>query len=1053
MRTSILAGVSALALTAFPAFAQTTEAAAPVAPTTKVAAADAADDDAEMMIVTGSRIARAALDSAVPVTTLTRQELSINGEVNIGDQLSQLPSFRVSFGTQNSGGFIGTAGLNILDLRGQGTGRTLVLQNGRRHVTSQPGTSTVDTATIPNALVERVDVVTGANSAVYGSDAVAGVVNFILKKDFEGVALDGQAGVSSRGDRPTYFLSGTVGKNFNDGRGNIAVNAEFSKQDQLLFNQRDDFSGAFSGRSIFQLTQDTSISGPNRTPEPAAGDGIFDTTFTRGIKNIGISTGGAITSACPAPTPTNAARVALNCSGLFTGTGAQLGNVFAFLPDGSLARNVVSTDFRPFGSGNGVGGIGSTLRETGQLQTGTTRYAVNMLGNYEVSEALNFFTEIKYVKTESLQEGQPTFSSGALNPNLSINNPFLTTQARDTLVTLLAPGAQTFQIQRFNIDFDGRGENHTRDLYRFVVGAEGTFLDTWKYELSFNYGHVKTFYETRGNVNLDKFTNSVNAVRNAAGNIVCGINNDANTTNDDAACVPVNLFGLGAPSQAALNYFGFTSSREQTSSQYDIMGFVSGDSSKLFSLPGGAVSFSIGGEWRRETSFSAFDNFTRNGRGPGVAGTFLNSIAIFAPPPVEVKEAFGEIRVPLIKDVFLLKELTLEGAARVSDYSTGNTGTTFAWNGNVVWSPVEDLRFRAGYGRAVRAPTQANLFGAQSQTFLNGLADPCGQQNINAGTSFRVANCAAGGVPTTQTFNGITEPFTNRAASGISGLNGGNPLLNEEISNSYTIGGVFTPRFIPGLVLSVDYYNIKLRNAITTVGAQTVINQCYDSPDGIDNSFCRAITRNPNGTFAGQQNVLHAGSQVDFAVTGNGSSFLTGPFNFSQQRTSGIDLDLTYSTNFGADWRFNTRAIVSYLIERNFFTSITEPNRLTQQKFALGDPEWQGQLRVNVGWKAIDASANFRYIGKMTVAGLFASQNVEQGRAPLNADAFPQSFYNARVYTDLRVQYKIDEGKRLYVGVDNAFDLLPPLDLTGLGDGAIYTNTGRFFYGGFAVKF
>ncbi|OYU15000.1 MAG: TonB-dependent receptor [Alphaproteobacteria bacterium PA4] len=1046
MRTSILAGVSSLALIAIPAFAQTPAPATASAPATKTAAADAAaEDQGEMVVVTGSRIARAKLDSAVPVTSLTRQELTINGEVNIGDQITQLPAFRNSFGTQNSGGAIGTAGLNILDLRGQGTGRTLVVQNGRRHVTSQPGTSTVDTSTIPNALVERVDIVTGANSAVYGSDAIAGVVNFILKKDYEGIALDGQTGLSSRGDRPTYFLSGTYGKNFADGRGNIAVNAEFSQQNPLYFSQREDFAGAFTGRSQFQLTQDTSVSGPNRTPEPAAGDGIFDTTFLRGIKNMGISTGGAITFTCPTPTATNAARVALNCSGLFTSTGAQLGNVFVFQPDGSLVKNVVTQDFRTVGSGNGQGGQGSTLREVGQLSTGTTRYAGNILAHYEFSPAFEVFAEGKFVRTESVQEGQPTFSSGALNPVLSINNPFLTTQARDTLVTALAPGATGFQIQRFNIDFAGRGENHSRDLYRIVAGVQGNFLDTWHYELAFNYGRVDTYYETKGNVNLAKFTNSVNAVRNTAGNIVCAINNDAITTNDDPACVPVNLFGLGAPSQGALDYFGYTSSRKQNSSQYNVVGFVSGDSEKLFSLPGGPVGFSIGGEWRRETSYSEFDAFTRGG------GTFLNSIAIFDPPALEVKEVFGELRLPIVKDVFLLKELTVEGAARYSDYNSGNTGSTFAWNADVVWSPVEDLRIRAGYGRAVRAPTQSQLYSAQSQTFLNGLVDPCGQQNINNNPN-RVKNCAAAGVPTTQTFNGITEPFTNRAASGISGLNGGNPLLSEETSNSYTVGAVFTPRAVPGLILSVDYYNIELKNAINTVGAQTIINQCYDSPDGIDNTFCKAITRNPNGTFAGQQNVLHGGGQVDFPVTGNGSSFIQGAFNYAKQKTSGIDFDLTYATKFSTDWSINVRAIVSYIIERNFFTSITEPGRITQAKLALGDPEWAGQLRINLGWKDFDLGSNFRYIGKMTV-GAYEAQNSVQGRPPTNLDQFPVVYYPDRVYTDLRLSYKIDASKRVYVGVDNLFDLLPPYDLTGLGDGAIYTNTGRFFYGGFSVKF
>ncbi|WP_426163240.1 TonB-dependent receptor domain-containing protein [Sandarakinorhabdus sp. DWP1-3-1] len=1040
MRTIILSSASALALLAAAASAQTVAPAAP--PATTTAAAEAADEG--LVIVTGSRIARAGLDSAVPVTTLTRAELTINGEVNIGDQLSQLPAFRVTSGSQNSGGAIGTAGLNILDLRGQGTARTLVLQNGRRHVTSQPGTSTVDTSTIPNALVERVDIVTGANSAVYGSDAIAGVVNFITKKDFDGIALDGQTGLSSRGDRPTYFLSGTYGKNFNDGRGNIAVNVEYSQQNPLYYSQREDFAGALGGRSQFQLTQDTSVTGPGRTPEPAAGDGIFDTTFIRNVNNIGITTGGAITSACPAPTPTNAARVALNCSGLFTSTGAQLGNVFAFLPDGTLVKNVVTTDFRPFGSGNAVGGLGSTLREVGQLSTGTTRYAGNILARYEFDPAFTVFAEAKYVMTQSQQEGQPTFSSGALNPTFSINNPFLTAQARSTLVTLLAPGATGFALQRFNIDFAGRGEDHSRDLYRIVLGVEGTFNDTWRYEVAANYGHVDTYYETRGNVNLAKFTNSVNAVRNTAGNIVCGINNDAIATNDDAACVPVNLFGLGAPSAEALNYFLYTSSRKQRSDQLDFTAFVSGDTEKWFSLPGGPVAFSVGGEYRRETSFSAFDAFTRGG------GTFLNSIADFAPPPLEVKEAYGELRLPLVKDVFLLRELTLEGAARISDYNTGNTGSTFAWNAGVTWSPVQDLRFRAGYGRAVRAPTQFNLFASQSQTFLNGLVDPCGQQNINSNPN-RAANCAAGGVPTTQTFNGITEPFTNRPASGISGLNGGNPLLDEEVSNSYTIGGVFTPRFAPGLVLTVDYYNIELKNAINTVLAQTVINQCYDSPDGIDNSFCRALTRNPNGTFAGQQNVLHAGSQVDFPATG--SSFTQGPFNYARQKTSGIDFDLTYNTTFGADWRFGTRAIVSYLIERNEFTSITEPGRITQEKQTLGDPEWQGQLRLNLGYKAFDASVNIRYIGKMTVAAGFDAQNSVQGRPPTNADQFPRVFYPNAAYADFRFQYELTPGKRIYVGVDNAFDKLPPFDLLGLTDSAIYSNTGRFFYGGFSVRY
>jgi outer membrane receptor protein involved in Fe transport len=401
------------------------------------------------------------------------------------------------------------------------------------------------------------------------------------------------------------------------------------------------------------------------------------------------------------------------------------------------------------------------------MQIGNTRYAANLIGSFEVSNAFRPYLEAKWVRTESLQEGQPTFSSGALNPTLNISNPFLTQQARDLLAVSL-PASGNFNISRFNIDFGGRGEDHSRELFRAVVGTQGSFMDTWSYNVAFNYGRVETFYQTRGNVHLARFTNAVTAVRNTAGTIVCSINNDASTTNDDPACRPLNLFGLGAPQADALAYIGHTSSRKQWSEQFNAIATVTGDSAKLFELPGGPVGFSVGGEWRQERSFSAFDDVTRAGQ------TFLNSIATFAPPRLDVWEAFGEVRLPILKDVPFFKELTVEAASRVSNYSSGNTGTVYSYNVGGVWRPVEDVRFRANYGRAIRAPTQSDLFAAQSQTFLNGLADPCGQQNINSNPN-RVANCRAAGIPTTQTFGGVTEPFTNRPVSGISGLSGGNP--------------------------------------------------------------------------------------------------------------------------------------------------------------------------------------------------------------------------------------------------------------------------------------
>lgn len=1036
-------GLAALAL-AVPAFAQDVQGS-----TDQNAAVEESDPDAQptgAIIVSGTRLNRPNLDATVPITSLTGAELTQTGNVNLGDRIALLPQFRPTFTSQNSGRFIGTSGLSILDLRGQGTARTLVLQNGLRHVTSQPGAQTVDVSTIPVDLIERIDIITGANSSIYGSDAIAGVVNFVLRRDFEGLRARVQNGISDEGDGNNFIAAVTAGTNFGGGRGNVAVSLEYNKNDPIFFTQRS-YAGAFEGRRQFQLVQDTSVSGPNRTPEPAAGDGIFDTQLIPRIKNIGISTGGAYTSACPAAT--TSPRGVLNCSGVFSSTGAQFGNVFVFDPQGNLVPNVVEFDFRRFGSGNAQGGLGSTLRETGLLQTGNTRYSANLLASYEFSDAFRTYIDAKFIRTESLQEGQPTFfqgSGGLLGVNFSINNPFLTTQARNLLLTSLAPGATTFTMQRFNTDFGGRGENHSRDLYRIVVGAEGSFFDTWKYNIAFNYGRVETYYETNGNVLVANYQRAVNAVRNPAGQIVCAVNADAITTNDDPACRPLNLFGTGAPSAEALNYILYTSSRNQWAEQLNAVASISGDLSKLFELPGGPVQFALGGEWRTDDSFSAFDDVTRTGQ------TFLNAIGTFAPPKQEVREVFGEIRIPLLADTPFFKELSIDAAGRLSDYNIGSTGTIVSYNAGGVWSPVDGIRFRANYGRAVRAPTPGDLFGARSQTFLNGLADPCGQQNINSNPNRR-ANCAAAGVPTTQTFNGVTEPFTNRAASGISGVSGGNPNLFEEKSDSWTVGAVFTPKFLPGFTLSVDWYSIKLENAINTIGAQTVINQCYDDPGGINNQFCSAVFRNPNGTFRGQTNVLHNGETVSFNTTGDGVSFIQGPFNYARQETSGIDVDLNYTTSIGDDWRLTGRAIVSLLLDRNFFTSVSDPNFLTRDKSVLGSPEWNAQVNVTVGYKNFDLLYTLRYLSKQTING-WGAQNTEQGRPPTNLDATPFVYYPAATYSDIRGSLRIDDRHSFFLGVDNLFDRLPPYDLLGDGAGsAIFPNMGRFFYAGFSASF
>ncbi|PKP94470.1 MAG: TonB-dependent receptor [Alphaproteobacteria bacterium HGW-Alphaproteobacteria-14] len=1048
-------GVAALAMSA-PALAQDAEteeeAAVTTAETSEETAAEGVNEPVSLITVTGSRIRRPDLQSAVPVLAIEAEGLRRSGNFQLGDALNELPQLRGTFGSQNSGRFIGTAGLSLLDLRGLGTDRTLVLVNGRRHVTSTPGDFSVDTATIPTELLQRVDVVTGGNSAIYGSDAIAGVVNFILRNDYEGVSLNAQSGISDFGDRESYNFSGTAGRNFADGRGNIAVSAEYSRQRPLTFRERDNF-GPFTGAPGFSTTDINFNEGPE-------GDGIPDTTFFNGqpfgLKFNQISENGAVLTTCPA----NLAdpRRPFTCTGIRSPvTGAEFGDNFFFQPNGDLLRNNPFADLRGFGGGT-LGGFGSSVNlPDGQLQVGIERYSFNALTKYEFSTAAEAFFEAKYVNVTANQaSNQPTFTSGGgTTAVFSVNNPFLSDQARGVLANILPAGATAFQMLRFNADLGTRAEDHERETYRFVGGFRGQLSGpgsgNLSYEVAGNFGRTETFFETGGNLLTANFNRAANAVRNTEGNIVCGVNADANPNNDDPACVPINLFGFGAPSKEAADFVLFTSSRKQWAEQLNFTAFLSGDSSGLLELPGGPIGFALGGEYREEKAFSAFDPITASGQ------TFLNSAEPFDPPTFDVAEVFGEIRIPLLADLPFIKELTLEGAVRYSDYNISGGSTAYNFGG--IYSPFEGLRIRGGYARSVRVPNLSDTFSPQSQTFANGLVDPC-DQNVIRNVEFRVERCAEAGVPATVTLpDNSVVPFTNTAQSGTSGFNQGNPNLQPEIGKSFTLGLVFQPTFFPGFTASLDFYDIEVSQVISGLTGQAIINRCFEDPVTIDNPFCDAVFRRaPTGNvftdfaFDGQTSRVFGGIEPQ-TFPSVGPAFLNQPFNFAALETSGIDARFNYARKLDADWALDLNLIVSWLEDRRQFTFITDPDRATQLRSTLGDPEWQFNLSAGVTYKNFTFIYEGRFIDRMLI-GAFETQNSFQGRPPQNADAFPVKFFPEIYYSDIRLEWNSEEDFGFYFGVDNLFNQLPPFGQTGTGGGSsIYNNTGRFFFAGINVNF
>ncbi|HEX4736475.1 MAG TPA: TonB-dependent receptor [Allosphingosinicella sp.] len=941
------------------------------------------------------------------------------GQASIGDALNDLPSLRSTFSQQNSGRFIGTAGQNFLDLRGLGTTRTLVLVNGRRHVTASPGDFIVDVNTIPQDLLERVDIVTGGEAAVYGSDAVAGVVNFILKRNFDGIRLRAQDGISTYGDRPIQFITLTAGQNFAGGRGNIAINLEYTRAGQLLFTQRTHYTPACA----FEATGGgTSASDPQNT-------------FQCNVRFPFVTNGGSI--------------------GLLSfATGANLGfdrtgSLVITTPTKSdilLGGNVISTD--PL---TGITGL-----ETGQLAVGQKRYTANLLAHFDVSDALKPFIEAKYVRLDIHQEGAPSFMEGESDffapsftgqtvPDLNCANPFLSAQALGQLERfgVCDPrnlAGSTFDLNRNNVDLGPRIENDRRTTYRIVGGIEGDFNGSWHYEISANYGHFKELnnqlndlklYDINGNP--AGFSLAIDAVRNAAGQIVCRVNQVTVTV---PACVPINLFGEGAPSPAAVAFVNTTSQLEQRASELDLLAFLSGDTAKWFNMPGGPIGFSVGAEYRRETAESHADPLSASG------GTFFNAFPTFSPPAFAVREVFGELNIPILKDKPFFHELSVSGAARYSHYNT-SAGNTWAWNVNGVWSPVSDIRLRGNYSRSVRVPTLNDLFSPPTVNFAF-LSDPCNQVNIHNGAATRPANCAALGVPTTilagspcvTASTPVGSPFINCAAQGhnIQITSQGNPNLKPEIGKSLTVGAVLTPRFLRGFSLSVDYFDIKITSLIATLGGQQILNSCVDQPT-INNQFCQLLfPRDQFGLFPIP------------ALTSAG-------VNFAKQTSRGIDFDMAYRHVFGNGSAINLRGVATYTLERNNFTNPQNPALFARQLSTLGDPVFSGSLITDFDSGPFSLQYTLRYIGTMTVFA-YEDTHATQGNPPLapfisSPIRYPQVFYH-----DVRLAAKVNNRFRTYFGVDNVFDKQPPLGLTGTGGGgAIYSNVGRYFYAGVQVDF
>ncbi|UVO50127.1 TonB-dependent receptor [Sphingomonas sp. SUN019] len=950
------------------------------------AVAAAPDYETSDIIVTGTRITRPDYELPNPIQSFGAAQIDQSGKTNITDFLTQTPALIGSSDSNANAGSnagIGTTGINLLNLRNLGTNRTLVLVNGRRHVAAVPGGADVDVNTIPVDLIDRVDIVTGGASAIYGADAVTGVVNFVLKRNFDGITARAQAGISERGDAGKRFASITVGRNFVGDTGNIALNYEYSKEDRLDSQRRT--RNLSRNRTTFQNNPDDPDDDPN----------VPDNIPLTDVRFFDSARGGGIDSDFDGVPDFN-----------FDGSPWDPGR---FAP--------------PFFQ---QGGSGTPRADyIGDLLPSIERHSVNALGHVSITPAVNFFVEGKYVHTKSFSISQPTFDFSVL---IQPDNPYLPASLRD-----IAIANEGVLVNRDNFDLGTRGEDITRRTIRSVVGFDGKVTDHARFEVSYVHGETKVNNNQLGNRFNDRFYSAVDAVVNpATGAVTCRSNLDptalpgqpfANpgitnfgsfTPGPNSGCVSLNLFGEGSPSPAAVAFVTTTSTARSRLTQHVLSGSISGDFGELFALPGGPVSFAIGAEYRREAS--------RSTPAPeDTAGFTFNNVLSPSRGHFDVKEIFAELNAPLLKHVPFADELAFGAAIRFSDYST--IGRTTTWKVDARWSPIPDISFRGTYAEAVRAPNIGELFNPANQTFQF-INDPCDIANINNGAPSRTANCAA--LLTAAGADPVT--FVDPNSASVAGNQAGNTDLIEETAKTKTVGIVLRPRFLPGLSASIDGYDIKLANAITTVTAQRLSELCVDQAT-LDNQFCPGLTRAVGG-----------------ATPGRITNFTLIPQNVADFRTRGIDLNLNYRFTIGDIGTFNLRAVGGYLDRLTFIGSpgATPTNERNQSLTTNGGaaPKWL--VNLDATWTNGPLTVNYglNYFGRT-----LRFERTTSGGDPDYVD--PQYFY-IKPRWEHDVQVSVDAGDRFtfYVGANNVFDQQP--DFASL----FYpvSGVGRFIYAGAKVQ-
>lgn len=928
------------------------------------------------IVVTGSRLQRTDLTAPSPITIVGQEDVQLSGNLTLEKTMNEFPQLASgNTSTVNNGG---GAGVLAANLRGLGETRTLTLVNGRRFIPANSNGS-VDLTSIPDALIKRVEVITGGASAVYGSDAIAGAVNFILDDNFEGLQMSAQAGISDRGDAASKKIDITFGADIGGGRGNVAISGAWAKQDPITQADRPfgrvplaEINGAlvYSGsgnipgtRVPLSLAQRNALVGVNMTPSGPC----------TSITGIRFGEGGTPMPYC------------------------QPEDTYNYAPFNLLQRPLERINF------SALAHYDITDHITGYAEA----FFVNARNNSKL--APDSFTPVTPGAASSTLLVPNYATSASLSPavrDFFVNNAALFDPDGDGTAAVVGGGRRADELGTRDSFFE-------RQSYAITTGLRGDFdigKQTWRWDAFYQYLRNRTDTRSEGVINQTRLSLGLDSIVNGAGQIVC--------RSGVPGCVPVSIFGLGSISPEAGAYLTPTRTSNDIFERQVAGASLSGT---LFELPGGPVALALGVEYRKDSYQSTPSAMDLNKEYGAASSNALSG-------SFDVKEIFGEIRIPILSDTPFFDTLAIEGAARYSDYST--VGGVFTWKAGGEWAPVSWVRIRGAYNSAIRAPNISELFSATGQGFTGG-TDPCARPNLTGADprSQQLRDfCVAQGVPAAD-----IATFT-QATLGLTQETGGNPNLTEEKSKTYTIGAVISPPFIPRLNITVDYFNVEVKGAITTINAQQTLNDCYTGFNA-DSPTCKSVFRLSSG-------------QIDYVRTNQN--------NIGALKVRGLDVQGDYTlplpAALGEDATLRLTGVASWLFERSTQVLSTVAPQDCAGFYGAGCSTGTGgfiipDFKLNLGASYSSGPLSIRGQARM-IGGLkaFPTVNTIVKSAP------------ATWYFDLTSTFEINDNFTFFAGVDNLLDKMPPiLGTTFVGDAnvdvSLYDTLGRRYFAGVRMKF